>query len=54
MVLFLHSLVLWVIFHQMRQDQDVSLSWRGFLYILIMGNKRLGNLKINIGAKIYL
>ena len=41
---------LWVICG-MCQVQDISLSWYGFLYILDTGNRRLGNWKINIGAK---
>ena len=51
---FLYFPDLWAIFHQMRQDQDISLSWNVFLYILKMGNKRLAKLKINIGVKIHL
>lgn len=34
---------LWVIFYEMSQVQDSSLSWNGFLYIWDMGNRRLGN-----------
>lgn len=39
-----------VIFHSMRQVQGISLNWCGFLYFYVLGDKRLGNVKINIGT----
>lgn len=44
----------WALFHSMRQAPEISVCQYEFLYILSLGKKSLGHLRVNSGAEISL